>query len=178
MLNKKFTLDSEIHKRLIAITGDIPETCLLVSIQAQTLSMVKNRSVSATYPISTSKYGIGNQEGSNKTPPGIHRIAKKFGAGCPLGRIFKNRKDTGKDWQNEVIEEDLILTRILRLTGLEPGINQGKGIDSYERFIYFHGTNQEHLIGAPASHGCVRMKNSDIIKLFDDVEEGAIVIIS
>ena len=177
MLNKKFILNSELQKRLISVINVIPDTYLFVNIQSQTLSLVKNQIVSSAYPVSTSKYGMGNQKDSFKTPLGIHRIVDKIGSGSPAGRIFKDRKDTGKNWQNEITDENLILTRILWLEGLEPNINRGENIDSYERYIYIHGTNKEELIGTPMSHGCICMKNSDIIELFDTVPENTIVII-
>jgi UDP-N-acetylmuramate--alanine ligase len=129
------------------------------------------------FAISTSRFGIGNQEGSFKTPDGIHRICEKIGAGAPLCRIFKDRCDTGFIWTPEINEGNLILTRILRLEGLEDGINKGAGIDSFERYIYIHGTNLEAYIGTPISHGCICMRNNDIIELFDIIEEGTIVYI-
>lgn len=178
MLNKKIILDSEIHKRLISVIGIIPDTYLFVNIQSQTLSLVKHQLASSMYPVSTSKYGTGNKKDSFKTPLGIHRIVDKIGSGSPPGRIFRDRKDTGKNWQNEITDENLILTRILRLEGLEPNINRGENIDSYERYIYIHGTNKEDLIGTPMSHGCICMKNNDIIELFDNFPENTIVIIN
>lgn len=134
--------------------------------------------VQKVYDISTSKYGIGNVENSNQTPLGIHRIANKIGDNAPPGRIFKSRIDTGIDWCEDLTEENMVLTRILRLQGLEPGVNNGPGIDSFERYIYIHGTNREDLIGTPMSHGCICMRNKEIIELYDSVEEGTIVIIS
>ena len=178
MSAKKNNLEPEIDIRLKKITGGTPDLLLLVNVQSQTLSLVKIQTIPLVYPISTSKYGTGNQNDSFKTPLGIHRIVEKVGAGAPPGRIFRDRKDTGKDWHEEITGENLILTRILRLEGLEPAINRGEGIDSYERFIYIHGTNREDLIGTPMSHGCICMKNNDIIELFDTVPENTIVIIN
>lgn len=125
-----------------------------------------------TYPVSTSKYGIGNQVGSNKTPLGRHRIEKKIGDGAPLGMIFKARQPIGRISEMNVEGDDIITTRIMWLKGLEPGKNSGRGIDSYRRYIYIHGTAEEHKIGQIASHGCVRMYNIDVIDLFDSVSEG------
>ncbi len=167
-----------MRQRLLAVAGTVADTYLQVDITAQTLALVEQADIAKTYPVSTSKFGAGNQEGSFKTPLGIHRITEKIGAGLPPGRILKSRKDTGQDWDKTVSEQNLILSRILRLEGLEPGVNSGPRIDSHQRYIYIHGTNQEHLIGTPASHGCVVMKNADILDLFDRVTEGAIVIIS
>jgi len=154
----------------MSVHGYIPDIYLFVNIQSQTLSLVKHQVVSSVYPVSTSKYGTGNQKDSFKTPLGIHRIIEKIGAGSPPGRIFIDRKDTGKNWQNEITDENLIVTRILRLEGLEPDINRGENIDSYERYIYIHGTNKEELVGTPISHGCICMKNNDIIELFDTLD--------
>ena len=130
------------------------------------------------FSVSTSRFGIGNADGSFKTPPGVHRICEKIGAGAPAGRIFRDRIDTGEDWPIGKPGDNLILTRILRLEGLQQGINKGNGIDSYERYIYIHGTNNEDRIGRPISQGCVCMKNDDVIRLFDSIEEGAIVFIN
>jgi lipoprotein-anchoring transpeptidase ErfK/SrfK len=157
------------------------QSFLLISIQRQEMYLVKNDSIEKTYRISTSKYGIGNKEGSNQTPLGVHRVAEKIGANASLNTIFLGRKqidsiatiisDTFR------IESDDVTSRILWLEGLEPGINKGKGIDSHQRFIYVHGTPEEGLIGTPASHGCIRMYNADVIDLFDLVEVGTLVVI-
>ena len=157
---------------------DTPESYLLVDTGSQKLSLMHNGRVRAAYPISTSKFGLGAVKDSFKTPLGIHRVAEKYGTGCPAGRIFKSRKDTGVEWDGKSVEENLILTRILRLAGLEPGVNQGGNVDSFERYIYIHGTNLEQSIGKPASHGCVLMKNQDIIKLYDQVPENTVVVIA
>jgi L,D-peptidoglycan transpeptidase YkuD (ErfK/YbiS/YcfS/YnhG family) len=127
--------------------------------------------------ISTSRFGIGNREGSNMTPPGLHRIEEKIGGGATPRTIFRSREDTGEVWKDGMDDENQILTRILRLRGLEEGVNAGPGIDSYERYIYIHGTNREELIGTPMSHGCVCMKNDDVIRLFDMVDVGTMVYI-
>lgn len=133
------------------------------------------------YPVSTSKYGIGSEAGSFKTPLGKHRVAEKIGAGAPMHTIFKERVNTGKlaaiDRTLKGAPYDDVTTRVLWLEGLEPGLNRGKGIDSKERFIYIHGTPSEGLIGRPASNGCVRMYNRDVIELFNLVPEGTPVTI-
>ena len=157
--------------------GDIPGRSLRVDTAAQKLHVLEGDRVIRSYNVSTSKYGVGNRENSFQTPPGVHRISEKIGDGAPAGRIFRDRLDTGVDWHRGVAGENLILTRILRLQGIEPGVNSGPGIDSYERYLYIHGTNREDLIGTPISHGCVCMRNEDIIELFDSVEEGTIVVI-
>jgi len=135
------------------------------------------KTVTARYDSSTSRFGTGIRENSFKTPPGIHRICEKIGEGAPMGRIFTERRDTGVDWDGISGGDNLILTRILRLEGLEEGINRGKGVDSFERCIYIHGTNREDLAGTPISHGCLCLRNQDIVRLFDTVPEGMIVYI-
>ena len=128
------------------------------------------------YPISTAANGLGQANGSHCTPRGRHRIAEKIGAFAPLCSAFKSRQPTGEVWTPELDAEfpgrDWILTRILWLEGLEPGKNKGGSVDSHNRYIYIHGTNEEHKLGSPASHGCIRMKNADIAELFDLVKEG------
>jgi L,D-transpeptidase YbiS len=126
------------------------------------------------YAVSTARNGAGEASGSYCTPRGRHRIADKIGAGTPLFAAFKARVATGEIWSPPLADNDTardwILTRILWLDGLEPGKNQGGTVDSHARYIYIHGTNEEHLIGTPASHGCIRMKNADIADLFERVQ--------
>jgi lipoprotein-anchoring transpeptidase ErfK/SrfK len=173
----------QAEDRVRGATGTLPGRFLLVDTPAQSLAVVEKGTVLRQYPVSTSKFGAGNRENSLMTPQGVHRIVEKYGRGAPLGRIFRDRLDTGETWTvgtrgaRGAHGESLILTRILRLEGLEDGINRGQGIDSYERYIYIHGTNNETSIGFPSSHGCVCMTNSDVVELFDDVTEGTIVVI-
>jgi UDP-N-acetylmuramate--alanine ligase len=129
------------------------------------------------FAVSTALLGLGNREGSNRTPTGFHRVCEKIGAGAPPGRIFRDRNDTGIDWRDDLTGDNAILSRILRLEGLEPGLNKGPGIGSFERYIYLHGTNQESKVGTPLSHGCVCLRNADVIRLFDRVEAGSVVFI-
>jgi lipoprotein-anchoring transpeptidase ErfK/SrfK len=163
--------------RIRNVIGTFSGTFLLVDVADQTLAVIENSVVKRTYPVSTSRIGMGNKENSLMTPPGIHRIKEKYGHGVPVGRVFRDRLDTGDTWTIGEPGDNLILTRILRLEGLEDGVNRGPGIDSYERYIYIHGTNNETSIGSPASHGCVCMTNKDVIELFDAVPEGTIVVI-
>jgi len=144
---------------------------LVVDVPHQRLRVLARRGVWRVFRISTAAKGLGNVRGSNATPPGWHRVAKWIGAGAPAGQVFQSRRRTRRvlapdAWQMPE-GRDLILSRILRLAGLEPGVNQGAGIDSFARCIYIHGTNHEQLLGQPASHGCVRMANDDMIELFD-----------
>ncbi len=163
--------------RLAQVLGSVPRSFLIVDISQQRLYCIEGGAAVRDYPVSTSRYGTGNQDGSLKTPTGVHRVKEKFGRGAPLGRVFRDRLDTGEDWPVGAHGENLILSRILRLEGCEDGINRGPGIDSYERYIYIHGTNNEETVGTPSSHGCVCMKNSDVAELFEIVPEGAIVLI-
>jgi UDP-N-acetylmuramate-alanine ligase len=167
----------QIYRKLQKFLADPRETFLVVSIEGQTLLVCEEGAVVGQYDASTSRFGCGIREGSFKTPPGIHRIREKIGAGAPAGRIFKERMDTGINCDQDQTGENLALTRILRLEGLEEGINRGDGVDSYDRCIYIHGTNREDLVGAPLSHGCIALRNADIIRLFEIVKEGTLVYI-
>jgi lipoprotein-anchoring transpeptidase ErfK/SrfK len=129
------------------------------------------------YPVSTSIHGLGNRSDSQKTPTGVHRIREKIGGGQPAGMIFKSREATGNIFDQFDIGEDDITSRILRLDGMEAGVNKDGVHDSYDRYIYIHGTSDEKRIGHPASIGCIRMNNADIIELFDEVLVNDLVII-
>lgn len=167
----------QIYKRIARHLASPDEMFLVESIAEQRLyACAKDRAV-CDYPASSSRLGVGIREDSLKTPPGIHRICEKIGSGAPVGRIFRDREDTGIDWDHISCEENIILTRILRLEGLEPGINKGAEIDTYERYVYIHGTNREQDVGTPFSHGCICMRNADIVALFDTVREGTILYI-
>lgn len=154
---------------------------IYVSIRESKLLLICNGQIVKTYPISSSKNGLGNILGSNKTPLGLHKIQKKFGEGLPQNAILKGRIYTGETAtviQDPIAtDDDYITSRILWLSGLEPGYNQGDSVDSFNRYIYIHGTTEEGLIGTPASHGCIRMKNKDVIELFDLAPEGMKVFI-
>jgi UDP-N-acetylmuramate--alanine ligase len=166
---------NRIYNKLSNFLNAPREPFLVVSIESQTLLVCEYTTVVERYDISTSRFGNGNRENSLKTPLGVHRIKERFGSGSPAGRIFRDREDTGTDWDHSLSGDNLILTRILRLEGIEEGINKGAGVDSYERYIYIHGTGREDLIGSPMSHGCVCLRNLDIIRLFDMIKEGTVV---
>ena len=166
-----------IHNKLAHLLTDPAELYLVVSIEEQALLVCANGAIVERYDASTSRFGNGNRENSLKTPLGLHRIKEKFGHGAPPGRVFKDREDTGEDWDHSRNGDNLILTRILRLEGLEQGVNKGGSVDSYERYIYIHGTGREDLIGTPLSHGCVCLRNHDISRLFETVKEGTLVYI-
>jgi UDP-N-acetylmuramate--alanine ligase len=166
-----------IHNKLAPILTDPEGLYLVVSIEEQALFVCAKGAIVERYDASTSRFGHGNRENSLKTPLGLHRIREKFGADAPPGRVFRDREDTGEDWDHSLTGDNLILTRILRLEGLEEGINKSGSVDSYERYIYIHGTGREDLIGSPLSHGCICMRNLDVIRLFDTVKEGTLVYI-
>jgi UDP-N-acetylmuramate--alanine ligase len=166
-----------IHKKIAPLLSDPAELYLVVSIEEQSLDLCANGAVIERYDASTSRFGNGNRENSLKTPLGIHLVREKYGTGAPAGRIFRDREDTGEVWDHGQSGDNLILSRILRLEGLEPGINKGPGVDSYERYIYIHGTGREDLVGTPLSHGCVCLRNPDVIRLYDTVREGTLVYI-
>ena len=158
---------------------DPGEPAVIVDISEQKLYLIQGEKLKKTYPVSTSKYGVGSNEKSHKTPLGTHRIVEKMGGGAEIGAVFREGIELGRvatiHVDNTDLQEDLITTRILWLKGLEPGINLGRGIDSYERHIYIHGTPEEGMIGTPTSDGCIRMKNRDVVELFDLVPEGTLV---
>lgn len=154
---------------------------IYVSISEQKLYLFRNNVFVKVYPVSTSKYGIGSGENSLKTPLGLHYVRGKNGAGTPLGGVLVNGRYTGVistiEKEAKDTGKDDVTTRILWLMGCEYGSNRGKGNDSYCRKIYIHGTPEEGLIGKPASHGCVRMKNTDVIDLYGKTTLGMYVLI-
>lgn len=156
---------------------------VIVTVARQVLSLELAGKIVAEYPVSTAANGVGGRDGSGRTPPGLHRIAAKIGADAPGGTVFKGRRPTGEvvsisNVSSPAPSQDLITSRILWLAGLEPGVNQGEGCDSYARYIYIHGTADELRLGQPVSHGCVRMANADVMACFDAVEVGTPVFIT
>ena len=153
------------------------DTLLYVDIPSQQMFFIKKGGIVDIYSISSSYYGTGNKENSLKTPLGKHEIYKKLGENLPENAILKGRVWNGAiaDIIKEPLDTDFdhVTSRIMWLDGLEEGKNKGPGIDSRERFIYIHGTAEEGLIGKPASDGCIRMYNKDVIELFDLVDEKA-----
>ncbi|MCL7743798.1 L,D-transpeptidase [Guyparkeria hydrothermalis] len=166
--------------RLEAEGGNGTAQAIVVDVTSQRMYLFEQGSLVGSYPVSTAERGTGNQEGSLQTPLGLHRVDEKIGADAPMGMIFRGRRPTGQQAEiltgpDERAERDDVTSRILWLSGLEPGVNQGGDVDSKRRYIYIHGTPEEGRIGRPASHGCVRMTNADVIALFDRVEVGALV---
>jgi len=153
-----------------------------VSVNDQLLTLLDEEGqVLHRYPVSTSKYGTGTRNGSNQTPLGLHRIKDKIGGALPITAVFIARMPHGS--LEECIErgvelpDDVITSRIMWLEGMQPGINQGGYVDTYQRYIYIHGTSDEEHIGTPVSMGCIRMLNEDIVELFRLVETGTEVLI-
>ena len=137
-----------------------------ISVRDQRLALKCGRKTIATYPVSTSRFGLGSKEGSFKTPIGKFCVAEKIGDGMPAGTVFKSRRPV-KATKKMLREDDLVMTRILWLDGFEP-----RNANTHDRYVYIHGTNHEEDIGTAASHGCIRMKNADVLELFDRVPEG------
>ncbi len=164
-------------KRARSPLREAPPRVLVIGTEAQHAWWYEDGRVVADWSVSTAAEGIGGLRGSFKTPPGWHRIQRKVGDGAESGTIFVSREPTGERWTGETRADDLILTRILTLEGLEPTVNQGGERDSLERFIYLHGTNQEDSLGQAVSHGCVRFSNQAVTDLFDRVREGDLVVI-
>lgn len=141
---------------------------MVVSVPEQRMIVLKKGVPIAQYPVSTSKFGLGDRPGSRATPLGQMEVAKKIGQGAPVGAVFKSRRRTGEVIQPDAPGRDPIVTRILWLRGLEARNGRAFG-----RCIYIHGTPEERNIGTPVSYGCIRMRSRDVISLFQTVGEGA-----
>ncbi|MGB2248931.1 MAG: L,D-transpeptidase family protein [Alcanivorax sediminis] len=153
---------------------------LIITLSDQSLEIRgENRE---RFAISSARNGVGEAMGSEATPRGRHMVRARFGAGLPEGAVLTGRKFSGEVYSAELAkqypERDWVLTRILWLGGLEAGRNQGGNVDSFRRFIYIHGTPDSEPMGTPASHGCIRMRNADLIRLFDLVPVGTLVTIT
>lgn len=159
----------------------VPEPVIVVDIAKQILTYTDSAGHSSSFPVSTSKYGAGERNGSFKTPRGRHEIRAKIGAGSPVGTVFVGRRATGEIYTDALARanpgRDWILTRILWLSGLEPGRNRFGDLDTMRRYIYIHGMPDSEPCGAPGSIGCIRMRNNDIVALFDQVSAGTVVLI-
>src|SRR6266581_8389508 len=145
---------------------------VVISTREQKLALLDRGKVMAIYPVSTSKFGLGDWRGSRFTPLGQLQVAEKIGANAPPGAVFKDRRRTGEIIQANALGRDPIVTRILWLRGLE-----AQNANAFGRDIYIHGTPEEWRIGSAASYGCIRMRSSDIIQLYDIVGVGASVTI-
>lgn len=188
-----FTTESALHvpeKNLGQLLTDYakwhyPESdfrkFIYVSVRQQEICFIRDSIIVVSYPVSTSKFGTGSELNSEKTPLGLHRIHSILGDDAPLNGVITKSGYSGK--KAEIISEpfatkkDLITTRAFRLEGMEKGKNKGGNRDSFKRDIFLHGTHEEGLIGQPASHGCIRMKNNDVLELSRLVETGTPVLI-
>jgi len=154
---------------------------IIIDINEQSLTLSGADGKPHRYSVSTSKFGAGERRDSFKTPRGRHQIRAKIGAGSPAGSVFVGRRPTGEIYSDELNranpDRDWILTRILWLSGLEPGRNRLGEVDTMRRFIYIHGMPDSEPCGTPGSIGCIRMRNNDIVELFDQVDVGTVVVI-
>ena len=159
---------------------ELSQHLLFVSIAEEKLYLFDGTSLTKVYEVSTSRNPPSCVANSNGTPTGLHKIDGKIGANVPLFTVFRGRVPCGlvSEQTPQEQEKNLITTRIMRLRGLEEGKNSGGDVDTYNRYVYIHGTNQEDKIGTPNSHGCVLLRNNEIVELFDIVNDGTIVLIS
>jgi hypothetical protein len=156
------------------------ERLLLVRIGTATLQFYRAGVLVKSYPVSTSRRPPSSVKNSLGTPRGLHEIAERIGAGQPPGMVFVSRRPTGRhfsEFPDGAANDNLITSRILWLRGLEPGVNAGGDVDTYERYVYIHGTNHEDRIGEPMSSGCVLMRNLDLVELYEEVRAGDHVLI-
>lgn len=166
------------------LEGILPSRFLLVvQVSTQTVSLFEKNFVCPgldgeyefvrTFRCSTSRFGVGQTEGSNCTPLGLHRVAEKIGGGWPAGTVFKSRQPIGYTWKG--MPEAKITSRIFWLEGLEAGFNRGGNVDSHARFIYIHGTGDQTTIGKPSSCGCIHLADADLVPLFPKLPSGTLV---
>ena len=152
-----------------------------VNVSAQTLTLYADERTLLSFPVSTASKGVGEQNGSEQTPRGWHYIRAKIGTDQPENTVFVGRRPTGEIYtpalKTQAPERDWILTRILWLSGLEPGRNRLGTVDTMQRYIYIHGCPDDELMGIPGSHGCIKMHNQAVIQLFDTVTVGTRVLI-
>ncbi len=150
---------------------------LHIDIASQTMTVLQDELPWKRFVVSTAKNGAGEISGSEQTPRGWHQVRAKIGAGSPANTVFVGRRPTGEIYTPELGEQfpgrDWILTRICWLSGLEPGKNRWGEVDTLRRYIYIHGSPDTVKLGEPGSHGCVRMRNADLLTLFDWVEVGS-----
>ena len=154
---------------------------LLVKLRDQRMQLVQPLSnfvtpdslVRKTFRVSTSRFGVGARKDSNCTPAGLHRIAQKIGGGWPTGAVFESREMIGYTWRG--LPNAAITNRILWLEGLEPAINRGGSVDTFDRYIYIHGTGNEPSLGRPASRGCIHVSGAELLPLYDLLPRGTLV---
>ena len=150
-----------------------------ISVSSQKLSLFQEGELVSSYKVSTALKGVGQEKNTNKTPLGNHIIRAMIGRNLPIYAVIKARRFTNQIWTKELDSSsttvDWILSRVIWLSGKDLGRNRLGNVDTMQRYIYIHGTNEEHLLGTPSSHGCIRMSNEDVIELFDLVSVGDIV---
>jgi L,D-transpeptidase YbiS len=160
---------------------DPDELWIDISIAEQRLKLCCGEEVLEVFPVSTAANGPGELSGSNCTPRGWHKVRARIGAGQPENCVFAGRRPTGEIYSPELAAShpgrDWILSRILWLSGLEPGVNRLGQVDTMRRYIYIHGTPDSEEIGVANSHGCIRMRNGDVVRLFELVPVGVRVFI-
>lgn len=157
------------------------ERWIQVDVRGQVLRLFAGETLLAQWPVSTALNGVGEMADSGCTPRGEHRVRIKIGAGLPENTVFVGRRPTGEVYDPALAASepgrDWILSRIIWLTGAQPGHNRGGECDTLRRFIYIHGCPDSEPMGVPVSHGCIRMRNADVIDLFDRIETGTRVVI-
>lgn len=152
------------------LCGELVQPNVIVSVRDQKLMLLENGAQIVTYPVSTSKFGLGDSWGAMTTPTGLLQVAQKIGDHAPVGAVFHNRRFTGEILRPNAPGRDPVITRIIWLRGL-----QAENARAFNRCIYIHGTPQEKTIGRPASYGCVRMKSSDVADLYAQLPIGSVV---
>jgi len=166
-----------MYNRTVQISGKH----IRISIDEQRLQLVDDAGILMDTRVATAGNGPGEVMHSECTPRGLHRVRARIGAGCPAGTVFVGRRPTGEIYSPELKQaepqRDWMLTRILWLCGMEPGRNRHGNVDSMRRYIYIHGCPDEDVMGIQSSHGCVKMRNDEVIALFDQVETGTPVLI-
>lgn len=158
---------SALPVRAVSVPAPTLDTRVVISVRDQKLILIANGTIAATYPVSTSKYGLGDAWGSLATPLGLLQVAQKIGDHAPMGAVFHNRRWTGEILRPNTPGRDPVMTRIIWLRGL-----QATNAHAFNRCIYIHGTNEEKLIGRPASFGCIRMRSSDVFALYNQIPLG------
>ena len=156
-----------VPARAITVPAPTLSTRVVISVPDQKLMLIENGTIAATYPVSTSKYGLGDRWGSLATPLGLLQVAQKIGDHAPFGAVFHNRRWTGEVLRPNTPGRDPVMTRIIWLRGL-----QAANSNAFKRCIYIHGTNEEKTIGRPASFGCIRMRSTDVTALYNQLPLG------
>lgn len=180
---KMYVPPEEIPAHLSKMGVEPTANILVVDTKQQKMVLLEKNAIKKSYTISTGKRGVGQRMNTFKTPQGLHRVNQKIGDGVPRYGIFHRREYTGTAWKPQkrhLHKKDYISTRILRLEGLQPGLNKGRDwlgrtIDTEKRAVYIHGTTMEWKLGEPSTKGCIHMSADDVIKLYNEISEGTLV---